>query len=84
MQLFCLCHYSGPDVPDVEFLDVVPYFDLESFPGVAELKRQKDANSEPISIPRGIILGAHIATTAYVSSTLVYFSLCFKRSSTLA
>ena len=54
---------------------MVPYFDLESFPGVAELKRQKDANSEAIRIPRGIILGDRIVTAAYVS-TLVVFPAC--------
>ena len=45
---------------------MVPYFDLESIPGVAELKREKDANSEPINIPFGLLFGDHVVTTAYV------------------
>ena len=61
-------HYSGPDVHVVEVPEFVPYFDLEGFPGVEELKREKDANSEPISIPRGILFGNRIVTTAFVSN----------------
>jgi len=63
-----LCYYSGPDVPVVELPEFVPYFDLESFPGVKELKREKDANSEPITIPFGILFGDRIVKTAYVST----------------
>ena len=63
-----LFYYSGPDVPVVELPEFVPYFDLEGFPGVAELKREKDANSEPINIPLGLLLGDRIVTTAYVST----------------
>ena len=57
--------YSGPDVP-VEFPEVIPYFDLESFPGVVDLRRVKDANSEPINIPLGLLFGDRVVTTAYV------------------
>ena len=57
--------FSGPVV---ELPEVVPYFDLESFPGVVELRRVKDANSEPISIPLGLLIGDRIVTTAYVST----------------
>ena len=63
--------YSGPDVPVVELPEVVPYFDLEGFPGVEELKREKDATSEPISIPLGLLFGDRIVTIAYVG-TLVH------------
>ena len=70
---FC-CINLGPDVPVVELPEVVPYFDLESFPGVAELRREKDANSEPISIPLGLLFGDRIVTTAYVS-TLVHCTM---------
>ena len=59
---------SGPDVPVVELPELVPYFDLEGFPGVAELRRVKDANSEPINIPLGLLFGDRIVTTAYVST----------------
>ena len=62
-----ICH-SGPDVPVVELPGFVPYLDLESFPGVMELKRKKDANSEPITIPVGILFGDRIVKTAYVST----------------
>ena len=60
--------YSGPDIPVVELPEVVPYFDLEGFPGVAELRRVKDANSEPINIPLGLLFGDRIVATAYVST----------------
>ena len=63
-----LCYYSGPDVPVVELPEFVPYFDLEGFPGVEELKRKKDANSEPITIPVGILFGDRTVKTAYVST----------------
>lgn len=56
-----------PDVP-VEVQEFVPYFDLEDFPGVEELKREKDINSEPIGIPHGILFGDRIVTRAYVSN----------------
>ena len=49
---------------------MVSYFDLEGFPGVAELRRVKDANSEPISIPLGLLFGDQILTTAYVRYTM--------------
>ena len=64
---YMLLYYSGPDVPVVELPEIIPYFDLEGFLGVEELKREKDANSEPISIPHGILFGGRIVTTAYVS-----------------
>ena len=54
----------------VELPEVVPYFDLENFPGVAELRREKDANSDPIIIPLGLLFGDRIVTTAYVSRFL--------------
>ena len=60
--------YSGPDVPIVVLPEVVRYFDLESFPGVAELRREKDANSQPINIPLGLLFGDRIVATAYVST----------------
>ena len=60
--------YLGPDIPVVELPEIVPYFDLESFPGVAELRREKDANSEPIIIPLGLLFGDRIVTTAYVNT----------------
>ena len=69
----CLSH-SAPDIPVVELPEVVPYFDLEGFPGVEELKREKDATSEPISIPLGLLFGDRIVTIAYVS-TLVHCSI---------
>ena len=68
--------YSGPQVPVVELPEVVTYFDLEDFPGVEALRREKDANSEPISIPLGLLFGDRIVTTAYVS-TLVHCSIFF-------
>lgn len=46
---------------------MVPYYDLDGLPGVKELKREKDANSEPINIPQGILFGDRIVTRAYVS-----------------
>ena len=63
--------YSGPDVPVVELPEVVPYFDLEGFAGVTELRRVKDANSEPIIIPLGLLFGDRIVTTAYVRMYIV-------------
>ena len=60
--------YSGPDVPVVQLQEVVPYFDLENFPRMTELRREKDANSEAISIPLGLLFGDRIVTTAYVST----------------
>ena len=66
--------YLGPDVPVVELPEVVPYFDLEGFPGVTELRRVKDANSDPIIIPLGLLFGDRIVTTAYVS-TLVHCTM---------
>ena len=57
---------SGPDIPVFELPEVVPYFDLEGFPGVEELKREKDANSEPINIPLRLLLGDRTVTIAYV------------------
>ena len=69
-----LLYYSGPDVPVVELPEIIPYFDLEGFPGVTELKREKDANSEPISIPHGILFGGRIVTTAYVSGLLKFLA----------
>ena len=68
--------YLGPDIPVVELPAVVPYFDLEGFPGVEELRREKDANSEPISIPLGLLFGDRIVTTAYVSSLVHCSILC--------
>ena len=50
---------------------MVSYFDLEGFPGVAELRRVKDANSEPISIPLGLLFGDRIVATAYVCALFV-------------
>ena len=60
--------YSGRQIPVVELPEVVPYFDLEDFPGVEELRREKDANSESISIPLGLLFGDRIVTAAYVSA----------------
>ena len=76
---FLCLSYLGPDIPVVELPEVVPYFDLEGFPGVEELRREKDANSEPISIPLGLLFGDRIVTTAYVS-TIVHCSIfvCLK------
>ena len=64
----------------IELPEVVPYFDLESFPGVEELRREKDTNSEPINIPLGLLFGDRIVTTAYVSSwiTTLYKVSCSK------
>ena len=70
-----LCYFSDPDVPEVELPEVVSYFDLESFPGVTELKREKDANSEPISIPLGLLFGDRVVTAAYVSSSLHFLTV---------
>ena len=80
LHIVNLClSYLGPDIPVVELPEVVPYFDLEDFPGVEELRREKDANSEPISIPLGLLFGDRIVTTAYVS-TIVHCSIfvCLK------
>ena len=80
LHIVNLClSYLGPDIPVVELPEVVPYFDLEGFPGVEELRREKDANSEPISIPLGLLFGDRIVTTAYVS-TIVHCSIfvCLK------
>ena len=60
--------YLGPDIPVVELPAVVPYFDLEGFPGVEELRREKDANSEPINIPLGLLFGDRIVAIAFVST----------------
>ena len=65
---------SGRQVPVVELPEVVPYFDLEDFPGVEELRREKDANSEPINIPLGLLFGDRIVAIAFVS-TLVHCSI---------
>ena len=60
--------YSGPDILVFELPEVVPYFDLEGFSGMEELKREKDANSDPISIPLGLLFGDRIVAIAYVST----------------
>ena len=67
-MLHTYCINSGPDVPVIELPEFVSYFDLEGFSGVTELRREKDANSEPISIPLGLLFGNRIVTTAYVST----------------
>ena len=66
----------------VELPEVVPYFGLENFPGVAELRREKDANSDPINIPLGLLFGDRIVTTAYVSSSYIYKIIALKVIST--
>lgn len=53
-------------MPEVEFPEAVPYYDLTTFPGVKELNREKDANSEPINIPNGMLFGDRLVTQAYV------------------
>ncbi len=45
---------------------MVPYYSMDDLPGVRELKREKDANSESISIPSGMLFGNRIVTQAYV------------------
>ena len=71
---FLCLSYLGPDIPVVELPEVVPYFDMEDFPGVEELRREKDANSEPINIPLGLLFGDRIVAIAFVS-TLVHCSI---------
>ena len=65
---FLCLSYLGPDIPVVELPEVVPYFDLEDFPGVEELRREKDANSKPINIPLGLLFGDRIVAIAFVST----------------
>jgi len=60
----------GP-ILDFEFL---PFFDLDSLPGVVELERTLDASSDEILIPDGIIIGDKIITRAFVS--ILYYLLC--------
>lgn len=50
----------------------VPFVDLKTFPGYLELKRENDAHSDPIIIPRGLLFGRTRVTSAYV--------ICFKIS----
>ena len=64
--------YLGPEIPVVELPELVPYFYLEDFPGVAELKREKDANSAPLGIPFGLLFGDRVVTTAYVRILVQY------------
>ncbi len=59
-----------PDIPDVELPEMVPYYDLSDLPGTKELSREKDANSDPINIPRGMLFGDRIMTQAYVRAAL--------------
>ena len=44
----------------------VPFVDLKTFPGYLELKRENDAHSDPIIIPRGLLFGRTRVTSAYV------------------
>ena len=53
--------------PEIEIrIDSVPFFSLEAFFGVNELKRVEDTSSDPIFIPGGIIMGNRIVSTVYV------------------
>lgn len=61
-------HYidDGGEI-DIE-LDFLPFLDLTTFPGVAELDNtQADSTSDAIPIPIGFVFGNKIATLAYVS-----------------
>ena len=46
---------------------MTPFIDLQSFQEVKELDRVQDANSGPIFIPGGTIMGNHKVSTVYVS-----------------
>ncbi len=48
-------------------VDAIPFVDLQNFPGVMELKRETDAHSDPIFIPRGLLFGNKRVASAYVS-----------------
>ena len=68
MITFILC-----TLLELEFVlgDTIPYFDLEKFDGVEEIEREQDANSEPIFIPNGIVVGDRIVSSVFVSNQVV-------------
>ena len=47
---------------------MIPFFDLTGIPGMTELEREQEANSEPINITNfGFLFGEKVVTQAYVS-----------------
>lgn len=58
-------------IPDEEtactVVDFIPFADLTAFPNFEELDWSKpDSFSDPINIPRGLLIGDQAVTTAYV------------------
>ena len=47
--------------------DILPYFNLDAVPGVEELPREKEANSRPIDIVRGVPIAGFVSYRLYVS-----------------
>ena len=48
---------------------MIPFFDLTGIPEMSELKREQEANSEPINIPNfGVPFGNKVVSQAYVSA----------------
>ena len=62
---FSFCTILVPD--DIFDMDAIPFLDLQGLPGLSELPREQDANSEPIFIPRGMIIDDRVVTSVYVS-----------------
>ena len=54
-------------VPEVEFVESLPFFDLSGIPDMSELPRTQDANSERIFVPNGMIFGDQVITQVFVS-----------------
>ena len=54
-------------VPEVVFEESLPFFDLSGIPGVRELPRTQDSNSEVILVPDGLRFGDTSISQVYVS-----------------
>ena len=63
--LFSFCTILVPT--DIFDRDAIPFLDLQGFSGLSELPREQDAFSEPIFIPRGMIIDDRVVTSVYVS-----------------
>ena len=73
MTNFSILEHTVGRGPEIEVtVDSVPFFDLETFPGVKELDKVQDSNSNPIFVPGGMIMGSRKVSTIYVRQCNVH------------
>lgn len=74
LSLLCISILSI-DIEDIMVGETLPFFDLADIPGVKELSRQQDSNSEAIEVPDiGVFFGDELVKKAYVR--VVYACMC--------